>query len=72
MVQIQQNLDMALLQEEEYWLQRSWIDWLAGGDKNTAFFHKKASIRKHKNHISSLQDENGQWTSNTQQLSNLL
>lgn len=32
-----------LEREERLWHQRSWITWLSEGDKNTWFFHNKAS-----------------------------
>lgn len=48
-----------MCQNEIYWRQRSRVCWLKDGDRNTAFFHKKASNRRARNRISSLQDENG-------------
>ena len=32
-------------QEEKLWQQRSYVHWLSSGDKNTSFFHNKASQR---------------------------
>jgi hypothetical protein len=43
------------------WKQRSKIRWLQEGNKNTKFFHNKASQRKRKNQVSGLQDEHGLW-----------
>lgn len=46
---IQHQLDFALAQEEVYYHERSIVDWLASGDRNISFFHKKkTTIRKHK------------------------
>jgi hypothetical protein len=37
--------------EEIMWRQRSRVQWFAAGDKNTRFFHMRASKRKKKNRI---------------------
>ena len=47
--------------EEEWWGQRSRAIWLAEGDKNMKFFHHKASQRRDRNWIERLQDDNGFW-----------
>ncbi|KAK3212813.1 hypothetical protein Dsin_017519 [Dipteronia sinensis] len=52
----------ALLEEEEmYWKQRSRVDWLKGGDKNSKFFHFRATARRSRNLIEGLFDERGIW-----------
>uniref|UniRef100_A0A803PD18 Reverse transcriptase domain-containing protein n=1 Tax=Cannabis sativa TaxID=3483 RepID=A0A803PD18_CANSA len=52
-------LDELLKQEEIYWQQCSWVDWLACGDKYTKFFHAKANARKSKNQIKFLYNDAG-------------
>ncbi|KAL0414234.1 UNVERIFIED_CONTAM: hypothetical protein Sradi_1625100 [Sesamum radiatum] len=47
--------------EEIKWKQRGKSPWLAEGNRNTAFFHAKASQRRKTNHIDKLKDENGVW-----------
>jgi hypothetical protein len=44
--------------EEMLWLQRSRIDWLREGDRNTKFFHHKAVWRARRNKITKLRDDN--------------
>uniref|UniRef100_A0A803NNR0 RNase H type-1 domain-containing protein n=1 Tax=Cannabis sativa TaxID=3483 RepID=A0A803NNR0_CANSA len=52
-------LDDLLEQEEMYLQQRFRVDWLQLGDRNTKFFHSKASVRKTNNKIKILQTESG-------------
>jgi hypothetical protein len=48
--------------EETMWRQRSRIQWLTEGDKNTHFFHMRASQRKKKNKINGLKRPDGTTT----------
>ena len=47
--------------EEIMWQQRAKVQWLGLGDKNTKYFHSKASKRKKKIMILGLEDEKGNW-----------
>jgi len=57
--------------EEIMWQQRSRIRWLAAGDKNTRFFHLRASQRRKKNSIKRLKRPDGQFTEDIQEMGNL-
>jgi hypothetical protein len=58
--------------EEIMWQQRSRISWLMAGDKNTRFFHLRASQCRRKNRISKLKRPDGQLTEDLQEMGNLI
>jgi hypothetical protein len=57
--------------EETMWRQRSWIQWLAEGDRNTRFFHLRASKRKKRNRIERLKRLDGTVTEDNHELSGM-
>ncbi|KAK9191214.1 hypothetical protein WN943_019825 [Citrus x changshan-huyou] len=61
---IEEQIHNILLDEEIYWRHRARTDWLQAGDRNTKFFHSKATARKRKNKIWGVEDKNGVWTEN--------
>ncbi|TYH01219.1 hypothetical protein ES288_A09G040200v1 [Gossypium darwinii] len=50
--------------EEKFWAQRSRVMWLKEGDRNTRFFHVRATNRRKKNNIARLKDTNDSWRDN--------
>ncbi|KAM6581200.1 hypothetical protein CsatA_004974 [Cannabis sativa] len=70
--QLEAILDELLAKEEEYWHQRSRVDWLQCGDQNTKFFHAHASSRKAKNSIKSLKNHLGMTVSNKDELTDVI
>lgn len=54
-------INTLLHQDELFWWQRSRSIWLQVGNKNTKYFHQRASHRRRKNHISRIQDSFGGW-----------
>ena len=57
---------------ETYWRQRSRVQWLKEGDRNTSFFHRRASNRRCRNRVKGLTDSSGQWTSDPKEVADIL
>ncbi|KAL0727309.1 hypothetical protein Bca4012_023402 [Brassica carinata] len=53
------ELRQASLAEEQFWQQRSRIQWLKKGDRNTGFFHAATKTRRTINLIPVIEDEQG-------------
>lgn len=61
LIQSEKELESLLEEEESYWKLRSREDWLKSGDKNTRWFHSKATSRKRKNEIKGIFYDKGTW-----------
>lgn len=59
-------------EEEIYWGQRSRALWLKDGDRNTPFFHNKASNRKQRNSIFRIRDKDGLWVDEEKEVAGVL
>lgn len=64
----ERELETLLREEESYWKIRTREDWLKSGDKNTKWFHQRASFRKKKNEIKGILDERNRWTENEEEI----
>jgi hypothetical protein len=62
------ELDEWLYREEMMWRQRSRVVWLREGDKNTEFFHRKATWRRKKNKIAKLKRDDGSWAESVEEI----
>jgi len=65
------EFDVVLEQEEIVWFQKSKEQWVVDGDRNTTFFHTSTIIRRRRNRIDMLQNDEGRWLSNAQELETL-
>lgn len=58
---LQLDIENLYTKEELYWKQRSMVNLLAYGDRNSKYIHARASIRRTKNHIRGLVSSHGDW-----------
>lgn len=58
---VRDEINSLLFQDELFWRQQSRSIWLPAEDKNTKYFHQRASQRRKKNHIHGIMDEMGRW-----------
>ena len=59
--QLKKEINDLLDSEETIWWQRSKVHWYREGDRNTKFFHARASEKRRKNTILGLWNDNGKW-----------
>ncbi|GKC80562.1 hypothetical protein Tco_1131336 [Tanacetum coccineum] len=69
---LHQEMKELLTRGEILWRQRNRIQWLKEGDKNTRFFHSRASARRQRNNINKLRNENGVWVADEEGISTLV
>ena len=55
------KLNSWLDKEDEMWRQRSRLNWFQARDRNTSFFHAKATSRQKNNLITGMLDEEDVW-----------
>ena len=60
-LEVSKKMDALLMKQEIFWAQRSRIPWLKHGDRNTNFFHAKASQRRRKNYIQRIKNGDNEW-----------
>jgi hypothetical protein len=66
------EIENLLEQEEILWAQRSRINWLQFGDRNTNYFHNFANARRQRNQIKKLKDDQGNWLEGTAYLNPMI
>lgn len=61
-----------LFREEVLWFQKSRCKWLEFGDRNTRYFHGITVVRRRKSTIDSLQDVEGRWIDDQEELGRMV
>ncbi|XP_016667359.1 uncharacterized protein [Gossypium hirsutum] len=69
--EMRSRLSQLYAREEKYWAQRSRSQWLRDGDRNTRYFHARATGRLKKNTIEKLKNEDGMWVIDSMDISNV-
>ncbi|KAK6126474.1 hypothetical protein DH2020_039779 [Rehmannia glutinosa] len=70
--QIEVELDELYRLEEIFWHQRSRALWIKAGDRNTRFFHRKASNRNARNNIEKIKNDDGMWIEDEKEVAKIL
>ena len=66
------KVNFLLEREARLWRQRSRVMWLSEGDRNTHYFHGRASQRRRRNKILGLKDEDGIWREDKAEVAGLI
>ena len=66
--ELKRKLKEAYDEEELFWSQKSRVQWLKEGDKNTHFFHSSVKGRRQRNKIQRLQREDTTWTNSEEEI----
>ena len=70
--ELSKKVDQLRSQEENFWQQRSRVQWLREGDANTSFFHQSTLQRRRRNKVAALKDNEGVWVENPRQVRKLI
>jgi hypothetical protein len=70
--EVTDHMNELLYREEMMWMQRSRIDWLREGDRNTKKFHSKTVWRARKNKVKHLEDDTGELHTEPEKMGSLV
>ncbi|XP_024043217.1 uncharacterized protein LOC112099919 [Citrus clementina] len=64
----EKQIENLLMDEETYWRQRSRVEWLKEGDRNTKFFYSKALAPMKKNMIWGVLNQQNVWVEDEEEV----
>ncbi|EOY17513.1 Uncharacterized protein TCM_036737 [Theobroma cacao] len=62
------QLNKQLSMEEIFWKQKSGVKWVVEGERNTKFFHMRMQKKRIRSHIFKIQEQDGNWIEDPEQL----
>ena len=71
-LKLKREISGLLVKEEKMWKQRSRALWLQEGDKNTRYFHSRATHRYRRNKICELRNQMGQMSTDEEEIAQIL
>lgn len=69
---LRKELNEIIAQEELLWYQKSRVDWLRDGDRNTSYFHLSTIARRWRNKISAIKDSPSEYGSMIMKMLNII
>ncbi|XP_012827280.1 PREDICTED: uncharacterized protein LOC105948608 [Erythranthe guttata] len=70
--ELQAELENLYVDTDMYWRQRSKVQWVREGDRNTSFFHAKATTRKRINTVNKIKDNSGFWRDKPEEIEKVI
>ena len=69
LIQLKKEINLLMDKEERMWRQRSRTLYLKDGDRNTRFFHCRATQRRRRNLITGIKNQSNEWCTQLDQIS---
>ena len=66
--QLSEEYNLILQMEEEIWAMKARTNWIILGERNISYFHLSALARRSKNRITSIQNGDGVWVHNVEEV----
>lgn len=71
-VALNKEMEDVLTQEEVLWFQKSRVDAIKDGDRNTRYFHLSTIIRRRQNKGEALKDNTGSWVYDAESIKGMI